>query len=99
MIANDFYKISQSAQHEEMSRKEQMHLFFQFFFGLRDLIRQYETAPTLKLFKQLQELKEELAEFVFQELFSLEEDIYENLELLQDYIANYLHHKKIQFQE
>lgn len=94
MITDDFYKVSYHTIKEEMTRKDQVHIFFLFFFDLRGLIRQYEIAPSVKLFKQLQALKEEVADFVFQESFSLDVDIYDGLLQLQDYVINYLTHKE-----
>lgn len=77
-----------------LSRQDQMFIFFHFFFHFKDSIGRYEGQPSFEFLKQFQTLKRNIKAFLEEHLMELEEDIYDGLMHLQEYISNYMHHKK-----
>lgn len=96
-MASDIYDDFHFSFTDEMPllRKKQLHIFFHFFLHFRNLITDYEGSHSLQILQSLQELKMFIKDFITEYLSHLEDDVYDGLMQLQDYIANYIRNKKL----
>lgn len=99
-MASDIYDGFHFALTDEtpLLRKRQMHIFFHFFLYFRNLITDYEESHSLQILRNLQDLKITLKDFITDYLSHLEDDIYDGLMQLQDYITNYIRNKNLKNQ-
>lgn len=87
----DYFHTEEALQ----SRKDQIRVFFCYFLEFKKLIEKYEKSFSQSALSDCQSLKEDIQQFIKNNLISLDYDIHDSFIILSEYIKNFITHKKL----